>query len=233
MTFRDELERQIWAFEDLGYVAATGFDKGHWYGGFYREESEGNYRSRFDSIDMSEGHPGIPFMLVIGESIVSVPRQIQLLNGGTWNCGGKPSLLEGGTMSHPFKAWLAVDVRLHAWPSGACDWLVAEEVRASGRQFATVCCGIAVAVTHPQLLAQHKTLGCYASAHPSYSVPHIHEKPADWEVGLPKGKPNLYTHMVGRNCFHGGGGAVLSYASIISLESCVQGSLQRYLDRNR
>jgi hypothetical protein len=112
-------------------------------------------------------------------------------------------------------------------------------VREQERQLATVCDGIALAVQYPHLLEEHYAIGCYGSSQQrAYQAPYIHAAPLDippYEY-LPRDRPNLFQHSVGPNTFNGGGGAVLSYSHVISLESVMQESFQRYTrlcDRSR
>jgi hypothetical protein len=233
-TFEEEFTRQSHAFAAYGYPEASGLDNGMWYGGFlglfYRENDE-HSRSRLAAIDMTPGELRVPFLLVMGETMFSVPRQMQLLNGGTWNGDGKPSLLPlsgGAPMSQPHRAWLAVDVQLHVVEPGGSCYPVAEAARRRDRRLATICDGIALAVTRPDLLDKHRAFGCYGSAPLDYEAPYIHADVSPWNQSLPQGKPNLFAHSVGHNVFNGLGGAVLSYASVISLESVMQNSYSRY-----
>lgn len=232
-SFHGEMERQIWEFQKLGYPDAAGFDSGQWYGGFtsrfYQDtERREHSTSIIAGIDMAPVDFHIPFILVIGESTVSFPKQLHLLNGGLWNGGGtgKPTLFKK-PFGLPSRAWLAVDVRVHPWVGGDSDWALYQTLRLSGRKMANLCDVLALGVHFPRELIRHHALGAFGCLD-DYSTPYLHAQPYDPNRGLPSGKPNVFDHSVGPNTRNGGGGAIVTVGSYLTVEDVDRNSFERY-----
>lgn len=237
--FRDEMERQIWDFQNLGYAEVAGFDVGQWYGGFasqfYRDgdNREDGSRSVLADLDMAPVDSRVPFVFVVGEMTVSFPKQLHLLNGGLWNGGGtgKPSLTRA-SFGLPSRAWLALDVRIHQWHPGGNDWVVYQTLLRAGRRMANLCDVLALGIHFPAELARCRAFGAFGSPEDPWSVPYVHASTNDYEVqrGLPEGKPNVFTHAVGPNTTNGGGGAVVTVGGYLTVEDVDRRSFQRYSD---
>ncbi len=241
--FKKELDRQSIIYSKLGYQQASGYDEGHWYGGLCsRFLDDENYResdedwSDISSIDMDFSNPDrIPFLLVIGESIVSVPKQLNLINDSLWNGGGtgKPDILTM-KVSLEHRMWLAVDVRLHKVGSDGSHLKAKQQVMKShlGIHLGTICDGLALAALFPDVLGRHGCIGLYESIKDGgrddyFDAAYIHSRTGPWAPEQST-KPNLYVHTVGTNVTSGAGGSIMNYTSVISVESIMENAQARY-----
>lgn len=112
--FGNELSRQSHCYEQLGILSHVGFDPGMWWGGLVGHFA---YNGAMDAVSMGNWdykQPGdhIPFLLVLGESVISAPQLLHLLNGAKWNGGGKPDVIRT-PFGRGHRMWLAIDVNIH------------------------------------------------------------------------------------------------------------------------
>lgn len=112
--FKYEFEKQIHCYDKYKVVQSTGFDNGYWYGGFLSLFYRMKKVIAFSHDMPPRGEDRIPFLLVLGETTIPVPRMLELMSGVDWNRKGKPSVPDRG-FGLPYRAWLAVDVQFHKY----------------------------------------------------------------------------------------------------------------------